>query len=140
MIRPIKALADTNVFIRLFVQDDPAQAAAAVSLIERVRSGALTLVVTPIVMVEVAWVLASAYRLTNAQIRDYLFAILNTDGIEVAQADLISAAADLFVVHNIDFADAFNAVWSKANAVETVYTFDQRHFGRIPFITARLPD
>ena len=72
-------------------------------------------------------------------IRRHIQAILNTPGIEVENESLIGQAVDLYAERNIDFVDAYNAYWMQMTHLNTVYTFDVRHFSRVPFIQTRRP-
>jgi len=40
----------------------------------------------------------------------------------------------------VDFIDAYNAAWMLSQRMETVYSFDRRHFARLDGIIARIPD
>jgi predicted nucleic acid-binding protein len=59
-----------------------------------------------------------------------LLAILNTPGLEVADATLVSQTAIWFADKNVDFTDAYNAAWMSREGVTTACTFNQKHFER----------
>ena len=65
--------------------------------------------------------------------------ILNTQGLEVANRELITEAVFTYADENINFVDAFNGCWMKQRGIETVYTFDQKHYKRIQGIRAKIP-
>ncbi len=61
---------DANVFIRLFVDDDSAQAARSEKLLRRARAGEIALIAGPPVFFEIAWVLGYRYKVSRAEILD----------------------------------------------------------------------
>ena len=133
------AFADTNLFIRFFTNDVPAQADAVAELFRRAANGELTLVINHLSLAEMIWVLESSYSLGREDIRRYILGLLNTPGLKVDSPDLITQAIDLYVRKNIDFIDAYSASWMKANSIEKVYTFDKRHFSRVEDIEVEVP-
>lgn len=132
--------ADTNLFLRYLMNDDPQQADAVEKVLRKAASGEFKLIANPLIMAEIVWVLEKAYELDRFTIRKSIFAIVNTPGIEIDAADLVTAAIDIYASKNIDFVDAFSACWMQARNIDAVYTFDQRHFSRIKTITVLVPN
>ena len=64
---------------------------------------------------------------------------MNTPNVEVEKKELIRDAIDLYAERNIDFIDAYNAFWMQAASLTIAYTFDTRHFSRVPFVRAQQP-
>ena len=122
---------DANLFLRYLTNDVPAQAEALDRLLQRAAAGEVTLVTNALVMAEIVWTLESFYRLSPADIRPKVWAMLNTPGLEVAETELLGAAVDVYVEKNVDFIDAFNAEWMKRHGITTICTLDRRHFGRL---------
>jgi predicted nucleic acid-binding protein len=137
------ACADTNVFVRALTLDDPAQTEAAHRLLKRIQTGDLTLVVNDVILTELLWVLKSKrYQLTSHEISERVEALLNTDGILVQPANLsanLTEALHLYVSQNIEYTDAYIGCWMKHNGIDTIYTFNARHFNRIQGITVKIP-
>lgn len=130
---------DTNLFLRYLTNDVPAQADSVESLLQRATKGKINLITTSIVIAEIVWTLESYYELDKREIQDMVLGILNTDGLEVIDADLILQAIVPYAEKNVDFIDAFNAAWMVKNDVNKVYTFDQKHFNRFEGIVAEVP-
>jgi predicted nucleic-acid-binding protein len=126
-----RAFADTNLFLRYLTNDIPSQADAVESLLCRAARSEIALVVNPMVIAEIVWTLESFYHLSPGEIKSKIFAVLNTPGLEVAEADVVVLAMDLYADRNIDFIDAYNTCWMTAHGLDTIYTFDRRHFARI---------
>lgn len=131
--RPHRAFVDTNVFLRILTADDAAQAKAAVGLLRAASRGEVELVANAVVMAEIVWTLARAYRLTPSEIRRRVEAILNTPGVTFEDADILLEAIDLYERTGVNYADAYHAAWALTRQVPTAYTFDTRHFSRLGF-------
>ncbi len=65
--------------------------------------------------------------------------MLNTPGLEVAEGNQVLQAVNWYVDKNVGYADAQNAAWLLANGLDTVYTFDRRHFARLEGLAVRAP-
>ncbi|MFQ5421419.1 MAG: PIN domain-containing protein, partial [Anaerolineae bacterium] len=100
--------------------------------------GQITLVTNVTVIAEIVWVLERK-KVNRSMIREAVGAILNTPGIEIDSAALVAQAIDVYVTKNIDFVDAYNILWMRANNLKAVYTFDYRHFSRVSGINVKVP-
>jgi predicted nucleic-acid-binding protein len=85
----VKAV-DTNVLVRLLVQDDARQASAAAAFI---ASGAW---VSHLVLAETVWVLTAVYQRTPAQLAAALALLLAHESLVLEGADTVAAALDHF--------------------------------------------
>ena len=133
---------DTNVFIRLFTQDDPAQTQSALSLFREAQVGKFHFVVNDLIVAEMAWVLSRSYRLNPYQVRKHLLATINMPFIEVRPADLTMRLTDVLaldVTANIGYSDAYIATWMKVHQISAIYTFNHKHFSRVEGLDVRLP-
>ena len=130
---------DTNLFMRYLTNDVPVQADAVESLLQRAAKGKVNLITTGMVIAEIVWTLESFYELEKKKIQEMVLGILNTDGLEVIDSDLILQAIVPYADKNVDYIDAFNAAWMVKNDVDKIYTFDQKHFDRFEKIIAEAP-
>ena len=130
---------DTNLFLRYLTNDIPVQADAVESLLQRAAKGKVNLITTGMVIAEIVWTLESFYELEKKKIQEMVLGILNTDGLEVIDSDLILQAIVPYADKNVDYIDAFNAAWMVKNDVDKIYTFDQKHFDRFEKIIAEAP-
>ena len=138
-VSPERVFADTNLFLRYLTNDVPAQADAVEELLHRASNGEIVLVINTLVIAEIVWTLESYYGLARDTIKDKVLAILNTPGIETAEADLLLQAIFWYADKNIDFIDAFDAAWMLAQGLTTTCTFDRKHFSRIAGIKVQVP-
>lgn len=93
---------DSNVLIRYIAQDDEKQSRVATELIE---ADGFKGVVTPVVLVEVVWVLMRLYSAQKADIVRVVDALLSSSGIEVLEHGKVAAALDRYQEHSADFSD-----------------------------------
>ena len=127
----VSRFLDTNVILRYLLDDIPEQADAAEAIIKQAIAGKLTLRTNAMVIAELVGTCESYYGLTKEEIRDKVLAILNTPGLEVEGKDLIAEAVLLYAERNIDFIDAYNGCWMRAQGMSEVYTFDESHYKRL---------
>lgn len=122
---------DTNILVRYLTNDDPAKAARALTLLERVAEGTEAAVTTPLVIFETVFLLEKSYKLPKAAVREKIAAILSLPGLQLPEKPLCLQGLDYYVHHNISYADAYNAAWMLREGVPEVYSWD-REFDRVP--------
>lgn len=110
-------VADTNILVRVVVDDDRDQADRAQALL---NAGPVRLVRT--VLLELEWVLRSTYRLPRQTILAILRGFTTLPAAEVEDADQVDQALDWFEA-GLDFADAMHL--AAAVEGETFLTFDR---------------
>jgi predicted nucleic-acid-binding protein len=114
---------DTNVLVRYIMQDDPEQSPKAAELIESLTSenpGYITMVS----VVELYWVLTSAYELSGKQVAQALDALLHTKQLLVERADQVMRALRVFGEGRADFADCLIERSAFGAGCERTMTFD----------------
>ena len=131
--------ADTNLFLRYLTNDIPEQAGAVETLLKRAAKGELELVTNGLVIAEIVWTLESYYALSRPEIQNRVLAILNTPGLEISGKEILFQAILWYAEKNVDFIDACNAAWMGGQGLGSVYTFDQKHFGRLAGMTVHVP-
>ena len=94
---------DTNVLVRIVVNDDPAQSARAAEFLR--QQDRVFLAKT--VLLEVEWVLRSAYRLGRREILAILRGILAMGSVEVEDEAAVVQAMRWFE-EGMDFADSLH--------------------------------
>ena len=110
-------LSDTNVLVRLVVNDDREQVERALLVLE--DEG---LAITPTVLLECAWVLRSRYGLAPERIVEAFQALERTEGVSFTDAEAAHAAIAWFAA-GMDIADAIHL--SQATAARRLATFDR---------------
>ena len=122
---------DSNIFVRLFVEDDEQQRPLSRNLLKQAQAGAIDLVTGPPVFFEVAWVLSHTYKTPNGQILDILEAILSFPGLRVLDRELIISALSLARKADCTFADSYIAASARRIHADNVATFNRKHFKKL---------
>ena len=115
---------DTSVLVRYIVQDDQQQAALATKLMEALTTeepGFVSLVS----VVELVWVLGSAYELKRMQVAQALEVLLRVKEVVVDRAELVIGATRRYKNTTADFADCLIQLTSQHAGCEKTMTFDK---------------
>jgi predicted nucleic-acid-binding protein len=115
---------DTNVLVRYIMQDDLKQSALATRLIES-RSVESRGFVPLVSVVELFWVMSSAYELDRGQLIQALEGLLRTKELVVERAEIVWKALRIFQTANVDFADCLIERSAAAAGCERTMTFDR---------------
>lgn len=114
---------DTNILIRMLVQDDPVQVARVEQLVDSL-SMAWPSYISHVTLTELVWVLTSRYRYSRVQIADSLELLLRAIGLKIEQADVIWNVLQAYRESNADFADLLIERDCAAAGCEYTLTFD----------------
>ncbi len=113
---------DTNVLLRLLLQDVPLQHKAAVQLL---TSGG-NFSVADTAFVEVIFVLERNYQLTRPQISEAVKGLASLAELN-CNHDLLENALPVFEAHpSLSFEDCCLAVYANLNDAEPLWTFDKK--------------
>jgi len=96
---------DANVLIRHLVGEPPALARQAGALLERVRGGGLALRVHSLTISETVWALERRYGVPRTEIARAVGGVLQAEGIECEEADILSDALADYATLGVDFVD-----------------------------------
>ena len=116
---------DTNLLVRLLIQDDPAQARAVERLFVRARRDRTPLFIADVVLCELVCVLALRANQPRAGIADALEQLLDTESIVVAVPGIARAALAAYRDGTGDFADYLIREQAAPACSSEVVTFDK---------------
>jgi predicted nucleic-acid-binding protein len=116
---------DTNVVIRYLTQDDHRQSQLANRLIETTLSPERRGFISLVVLCEVVWVLADAYRMDQARIRSILEALIESRQLEVEAKELVRRALRSWSAGATGFTDALTGEVCLEAGGDHVVTFDK---------------
>jgi predicted nucleic-acid-binding protein len=116
----LKVTLDTNVLVRLATQDDPAQAALALRVLQKAT---LIAVPTP-ALCEMVWVLLRGYRYTPAQVAHALRTLLQVRQVVCHTPTVLAGLAQLDM--GGDFADGVIAAEGELLGGTEFVSFDQQ--------------
>jgi predicted nucleic-acid-binding protein len=115
---------DTNVLVRYIMQDDVKQSLLATRLIES-RSAESRGFVPLLSVVELFWVMSSAYELDRDQLVEALEGLLRTKELVIERAEIVWKALRMFQTANVDFAACLIERSAAAIGCEKTMTFDR---------------
>lgn len=122
---------DTNVLVRLIVNDDPRQVAAASAFIREYCSSEDPGFVSNVVLAEIAWTLAAGYGYSRTQIADAIEQIMEIAQLQIDSSTDVAVALRLYRAGPADFADCLVSQTNlSAGCLQTI-TFD-RKAGKLP--------
>ena len=125
------ASVDTNLLVRLIVQDDDAQTAAVAKLFANHTKKSQQVFVAVTVLLELEWVLRSRYKFPKVDVIQALSSLLMTTELTFESEDALEQALISFEDGKADFADCLHlALSSKAEALP-FWTFDADAAGEI---------
>ena len=117
---------DTNVLIRVLMDDGDPQVAVARAYFTRHCSADDPAFVSVVVLAETAWVLESRYRLSKPEILSVLEQLLATPHFFLAERDAVRAAVAVYAQNSLDFADALIAELNRRAGCSATVTFDRK--------------
>ena len=116
---------DTNVLVRLLVADDAAQTRRVGSLLRSAERAGESFFVSSLVLLELAWVLESAYACTRAEVLDALERLTMMPVLRIDSLDAVHRAIALGQKGKQDIADLLIGCCAAASGCTSVLTFDR---------------
>lgn len=115
---------DTNVFLRYLTKDDLSKYERCRQMFKRALDGEITISTSGMVIAELIWTLLSYYKVPKAEVIEKVSVILGTENLFVPDKDVLADAIVLYARKNIDFIDAYNAVFMKYHGLREIYSYD----------------
>jgi predicted nucleic acid-binding protein len=116
---------DTNIFLRYLTGDDPVKYERCRELFRNAVEGKGALSTSGITIAELIWTLLSYYKVPKADVIEKISIIVATEGIYIPDKDIITDALVLYGRHNIDYIDAYNAVFMRYQKINEIYSYDE---------------
>jgi predicted nucleic-acid-binding protein len=115
---------DSNVLVRLLTNDDRSQAAAALALMS--RDPHEPLVISALVLAEVAWVLRRRYAYDRKEIGSALAYLIRIERLFICEREAVVQAVFRFTddLSHADFADYLIQALNAEAGADTTFTFD----------------
>ena len=114
---------DTNVLLRLFIDDDPAQCERARRFVGTASADAPCLV-NPIVLAEFTWTLVRTYKKKRSEVVHLIEGILTMDDLEIPYRRAAEGALAAYRTGKADFPDYFLAEINAELGCASTATFD----------------
>ena len=119
------ASLDTNVLVRFLVRDDASQAAAATSLIRSAVRKGEPLFVPVTVLLELEWVLRSAFGFDKPAVLQALFGLLGSFELAFESEGAIELALAQYERSAADFSDGLHVALAQRANQSPLWTFDK---------------
>jgi predicted nucleic-acid-binding protein len=117
---------DTNLIVRYLAQDDPVQSPRASAVVERMLSEQDPGFVSIVAMVETAWVLKRAYKLSDRKVASAVERILQSDVLVVEDEQEVFSAMIALKEGRGSFSDALVAALGARAGCSRTLTFDRK--------------
>lgn len=117
---------DTNLLLRLLVQDDEEQCAKAENLLKERCTRHDPALVMLMNLCEAVWVLRDVYCYSKAEICGVLEVLLNMEKLVIEAGDVALRALEDYQRGQADFADYLVLRQSMALGADRFYTFDRK--------------
>ena len=122
---------DTNVLLRLVLQDDEAQSRYAVTLFERLSSEAPGFINT-VVLMEFICAARRHAKMTKTELKAIVSGLLDSDNIVLQDEDVIELVLDEMEKSPEEFTDIFIALKNRAMGCSRTMTFDKGAAEHVP--------
>ncbi len=117
-------LADTNVLVRFFTGDPPAQARKAQALVAAADAGEIELEIFPLILAEIVYTLESFYGMDRREVVEGLQRFIASRGVRAHERERVVDALERHARHNVHFADDYLAA-AGAELDRRVASFDR---------------
>lgn len=117
-------LADTNIFVRLYIQDNSEQFNSSVQILNDCKRGKIKIIVLSEVVPEIEYVLRKVYKIDRKTIANHLLELIKTTYINIEKRDIWKEAIKVYSKNNLDIIDAVLFVESQ-NRKNEILSFDK---------------
>lgn len=117
-------IADTNIFLRLILNDIPKQADEVEKLLEKAKKGSVKILVPQIIIFEIEYALSKYYKFPKVEIIDKLEAILAAPYFSVQDGNIFRMSLKMYKEKNLGLVDCFLMAKSDIEEI-SIFTFDK---------------
>ena len=117
---------DTNILVRFLVRDDEQQATIVYDLLKKAETEKEMLFVPLLVVLELIWVLDSAYAISRNEILDSICDLMSMPIFKFEQPQTLQQFVSSAKANQYDLPDLLIAHCAKANGCERTLTLDRK--------------
>jgi len=117
----MKKLVDANIILRYLLADHPQQSSKAKQFLEKIEKGEENAIMTPLAVAEVVYVLESSGA-SRKKISEALLRIISLRNLQIAQKRIFPEVFSVYRQKNIDFIDAYQAVFAQKFGIKSTIT------------------
>jgi len=126
-----KVVTDANVFVSFFVERNPAQRSAALTLLTAAENGEIAGIIPQSVIFEIAYVLQSQYGLSGQQLATVVRAVTTFPGMQIVDDCPWKRVFEIWPDAMSGLADAAIVAVAISNRYDAVATFDRKLAGKL---------
>jgi len=116
---------DTNIFLRYLTKDDPSKYEKCKGIFKKAMKGEIAITTSGMVIAELVWTLLSYYKVPKAEVVEKVTVIVATKSLSIPDKHIVTDALVLYARKNIDFIDAYNAVFMRYHGLREIYSYDE---------------
>jgi predicted nucleic acid-binding protein len=116
---------DTNIFLRYLTKDDPSKYEKCKEMFKKAMKGEIAITTSGMVIAELVWTLLSYYKVPKAEVVEKVTVIVGTKNLSIPDKHVVADALVLYARKNIDFIDAYNAVFMRYHGLREIYSYDE---------------
>ena len=116
---------DTNVFLRLLLNDISEQADQVERLIRQAKKEQVKIIVVQIVLFEIDFILNKYYNFEKQEVIEKLKSLLSASYFMIESRDIFQQTLMLYKDNNVSFVDCFLLAKAKIEKAE-LFTFDKK--------------
>lgn len=119
-----KLIADTNIFLRLILNDIPSQADEVEKLVKKAKRGDIKISVPQIIIFEIEYALSKYYKFPKTLIIDKLEAILAASYFSIQDGNIFKKSLKNYREKSLRLVDCFLIAKSEIEKMK-IFTFDK---------------
>jgi predicted nucleic acid-binding protein len=116
---------DTNIFLRYLTKDDLSRYEKCREMFKRAMKGEIAIITSGMVIAELVWTLLSYYKVPKAEVVEKITVIVGTKNLSIPDKQVVADALVLYARKNIDFIDAYNAIFMRYHGLRDIYSYDE---------------
>ncbi len=89
------------------------------------RNTHIAITTSGMVIAELLWTLLSYYKVPKAEVVEKVSVIVGTKSLSIPDRHIIADALVLYARKNIDFIDAYNAIFMRYHGLRAIYSYDE---------------
>jgi predicted nucleic acid-binding protein len=116
---------DTNIFLRYLTKDDASKFEKCKEIFKKAMKGEIAITTSGMVIAELVWTLLSYYKVPKAEVVEKVTVIVGTKNLSIPDKHIVADALVLYARKNIDFIDAYNAMFMRYHGLREIYSYDE---------------
>lgn len=126
-------LVDTNIILRLILDDNPILSPKARIIFEKIIEDKTKIFISLLTISETIFTLERSYKIPKTEIIKSLSQIFKLDNLTVEKQELIEQAFIYYLGKNISFPDSYYVALMQKKKIKQIYSFDS-DFDKFPQI------